>query len=162
MNKITFQYDNDDIISVGDNITQAIEKAVNRVLSDCKVETDCDIAVTFTDNEGIREINNSYRGIDSETDVLSFPMLEYEKPGAIFASPDDFEDGKLVLGDIVISVQKAKAQAEEYGHSEEREFAFLAAHSTLHLLGYDHMKEDEEKIMFEKQEKALTAIGLTR
>ncbi|MBE7060607.1 MAG: rRNA maturation RNase YbeY [Ruminococcaceae bacterium] len=162
MNKITFQYDNDDIISVGDNITQAIEKAVNRVLSDCKVETDCDIAVTFTDNEGIREINNNYRGIDSETDVLSFPMLEYEKPGAIFASPDDFEDGKLVLGDIVISVQKAKAQAEEYGHSEEREFAFLAAHSTLHLLGYDHMKEDEEKIMFEKQEKALTAIGLTR
>ena len=162
MNKITFQYDNDNIISVGDNITQAIEKAVNRVLSDCKVETDCDIAVTFTDNEGIREINNNYRGIDSETDVLSFPMLEYEKPGAIFASPDDFEDGKLVLGDIVISVQKAKAQAEEYGHSEEREFAFLAAHSTLHLLGYDHMKEDEEKIMFEKQEKALTAIGLTR
>ncbi len=162
MNKITFQYDNDDIISVGENITQAIEKAVNRVLSDCKVETDCDIAVTFTDNEGIREINNNYRGIDSETDVLSFPMLEYEKPGAIFASPDDFEDGKLVLGDIVISVQKAKAQAEEYGHSEEREFAFLAAHSTLHLLGYDHMKEDEEKIMFEKQEKALTAIGLTR
>ena len=162
MNKITFQYDNDDIIRVGENITEAMKKAIDRVIFDCKVEIDCDIAVTFTDNEGIREINNNYRGIDSETDVLSFPMLEYEKPGAIFASPDDFEDGKLVLGDIVVSVPKAQAQAQEYGHSEEREFAFLAAHSTLHLLGYDHMTEAEETVMFDKQEKALAAIGLTR
>ena len=162
MNKITFQYDNEDMAPVEQNITEAIEKAINRVLLDCRVETECDIAVTFTDNEGIREINKNYRGIDSETDVLSFPMLEYEKPGAIFASADDFEDGKLVLGDIVISVPKALSQAQEYGHSAEREFAFLAAHSALHLLGYDHMTEADEKVMFDKQEKALSAIGILR
>ncbi len=162
MNKITFQYDNEDMTPVEQNITDAIEKAINRVLLDCRVETECDIAVTFTDNEGIREINKNYRGIDSETDVLSFPMLEYEKPGAIFASADDFEDGKLVLGDIVISVPKALSQAQEYGHSTEREFAFLAAHSALHLLGYDHMTEEDEKVMFDKQEKALSAIGIVR
>ncbi len=162
MNKITFQYDNDDIITLPEELTEAIESAVNSVLTQEKVEVEADIAVTFTDNEGIRVINKDYRGIDKETDVLSFPMLEYEKPGAIFATAEDFEDGKLVLGDIIISVERAQAQAQEYGHSEKREFAFLAAHSTLHLLGYDHMTEEEEKVMNEKQEKALSAIGLER
>ncbi len=162
MNKITIQYGNDNIPPVEESITDSIIKAINQVLEDQKVEVEADISVTLTDNEEIREINNNYRGIDKETDVLSFPMLEYEKPGAIFASDEDFEDDKLVLGDIVISVEKAFAQAAEYGHSPEREFAFLAAHSALHLLGYDHMTEEDEKIMFEKQELSLDNIGLTR
>lgn len=162
MNKITIQYGNDNIPDVPEIITESIISAVNQVLSDQKVEVECDIAVTLTDNEDIREINHNYRGIDRETDVLSFPMLEFDTPGAIFATPEDYEDDKLVLGDIIISVEKAYAQAEEYGHSPEREFAFLAAHSVLHLLGYDHMTEEEEKIMFEKQELSLKNIGLSR
>lgn len=162
MNKITIQYGNDNIPDVPEIITESIISAVNQVLSDQKVEVECDIAVTLTDNEDIREINNNYRGIDRETDVLSFPMLEFDTPGAIFATPEDYENDKLVLGDIIISVEKAYAQAEEYGHSPEREFAFLAAHSVLHLLGYDHMTEEEEKIMFEKQELSLKNIGLSR
>ena len=162
MNKITIQYGNDNIPDVPETITESITKAINQVLSDQKVEIECDISVTLTDNEEIREINNNYRNIDKETDVLSFPMLEFDTPGAIFATPEDYEDDRLVLGDIVISVEKAYAQADEYGHSPEREFAFLAAHSTLHLLGYDHMTEEEEKVMFEKQELSLENIGLGR
>lgn len=162
MNKITIQYGNDNIPDVPESITDSIIKAINQVLADQKVEIECDIAVTLTDNEEIREINNNYRDIDRETDVLSFPMLEFETPGAIFATPEDYEDDKLVLGDIIISVDKAYAQADEYGHSAEREFAFLAAHSTLHLLGYDHMTEEDEKVMFEKQEISLGNIGLGR
>ena len=162
MNKISIQYGNDNIPDVPETITESVINAINQVLLDQKVEIECDISVTFTDNEDIREINNNYRGIDSETDVLSFPMLEFETPGAIFATPEDYEDDKLVLGDIIISTEKAYAQAEEYGHSAEREFAFLAAHSTLHLLGYDHMTEEEEKVMFEKQELSLANIGLSR
>ena len=162
MNKITIQYGNDNIPDVPESIVESIEKAINQVLADQKVELETDISVTLTDNEDIREINKNYRDIDRETDVLSFPMLEFETPGAIFATAEDFEDDKLVLGDIVISVEKAYAQAEEYGHSPEREFAFLAAHSTLHLLGYDHMTEEDEKVMFEKQELSLKNIGLAR
>lgn len=162
MNKITIQYGNDSITDVPETVSDSIVKAINQVLADQKIEVECDIAVTLTDNEDIREINKNYRNIDKETDVLSFPMLEYDTPGAIFATPEDYEDDKLVLGDIVISVEKAYAQANEFGHSPEREFAFLAAHSTLHLLGYDHLTEEEEKVMFEKQELSLKNIGLVR
>ncbi|MBQ3053443.1 MAG: rRNA maturation RNase YbeY [Clostridia bacterium] len=162
MNRITFQYEKENIKELPASITQAIEKAVNQVLKDQKIEVLADIAVTITDNEGIKEINKNYREIHKETDVLSFPMLEYEKPGVIFAAPDDYEEGYLVLGDIVISYEKAYAQAEEYGHSPEREFAFLATHSTLHLLGYDHMTPEEEDVMIQKQELSLNNIGLCR
>ncbi len=162
MNKITIQYSNDNIPHVHESVTESISKAINQVLADQKVEVECDISVTLTNNEEIREINKNYRNIDNETDVLSFPMLEFDTPGAIFATPEDYEDDKLVLGDIVISVEKAFSQADEYGHSSEREFAFLAAHSTLHLLGYDHMTEEDEKVMFEKQELSLENIGLAR
>ena len=162
MNKITFQYGTDETPDIPESIKECIEKAINQVLLDQKVEIDVDIAVTLTDNHDIREINNNYRGIDKETDVLSFPLLEFDTPGAIYATEEDYEEDKLLLGDIVISVEKAYAQAEEYGHSPQREFAFLAAHSTLHLLGYDHMTEEDEKVMFEKQEKSLANIGLTR
>ncbi|MDP4118519.1 MAG: rRNA maturation RNase YbeY [Bacillota bacterium] len=162
MNKITFQYSNENIKPLDDNITAVIESVINQVLLDQGVEVNVDIAVTLSDNNDIREINKNYRDIDSDTDVLSFPMLEYEKPGAIFASAEDFEDDKLLLGDIVISVEKAYAQAHEYGHSVEREFGFLAAHSVLHLLGYDHMTQEDEKVMIEKQELSLEKLNLTR
>ena len=115
----------------------------------------------FTDNEGIRVLNAQHRGIDRATDVLSFPMLEYDDDGEMFDDPGDIED-ELCLGDIVISLERAAEQAEEYGHSFEREVGFLTVHSMLHLLGYDHMTEEEEKEMFGFQKEILTKMGLER
>ena len=122
---------------------------------------DAEISLTFTDNEGIREINRDYRDIDRPTDVLSFPMLEFsgEEEDAEFET----EDGLVMLGDIVISIERAREQAEEFGHSLRREIAFLVAHSMLHLLGYDHVDDAEgERLMIEKQDKVLNALGITR
>lgn len=108
-----------------------------------------EVSVTFTDNEGIRAINREYREKDAPTDVLSFPLFE---KGA---------DGTRMLGDIVISLEKCRAQAEEFGHSFERECAFLTVHSTLHLLGYDHVNsEEEDKDMRKRQTAIVDAMGL--
>ena len=115
--------------------------------------------MTFTDNEGIRELNRGYRGKDAPTDVLSFPILSEDDSDWDI----DEANGCAVLGDIVISVERAMEQAEMYGHSPEREIAFLSVHSTLHLLGYDHERsEEEDKLMREKQEKILSSIGQER
>ena len=110
--------------------------------------------VIFVDSEKIRNLNKEYRKIDRETDVISFALEDGE--GNI-----NFEFGRL-LGDIYICVSKMKAQAKEYGHSIEREMGFLTVHGLLHLLGYDHMNKEEEKIMFKKQEEILNAYGLKR
>ena len=116
--------------------------------------------MTLTDNVGIHELNRDFRGIDRPTDVLSFPLFEGEMPSS---ETEDGEKHKLPLGDIVISTEKAMEQAEEYGHSIEREIAFLCVHSVLHLLGYDHERsEDEEKDMFRRQEEILDACGFKR
>ena len=118
--------------------------------------------MTFTDNEQIRVINNEQRGIDKATDVLSFPMLEFDEDGTACADYDTDGD-YVILGDIVISLERAREQSEEYGHSFIREVAFLTAHSMLHLLGYDHIKsEKEERIMCEKQEAVLQSLGIVR
>ncbi len=109
------------------------------------------VSVLICDDEEIHELNRQYRDIDRPTDVLSFPM--YDDEGNL--DPDE-------LGDIVISLERAKLQAEEYGHSIKRELAFLTAHSMLHLFGYDHIEEDEQKEMFAKQEEILKKLGLTR
>lgn len=123
---------------------------------------DSEVNLLFTDDADIREINKENRGIDRATDVLSFPMLS-AKNGKLSIMPYDITDGKVLLGDVVISFERAMAQAKEYGHSLEREIGFLAVHSMLHLLGYDHEDgEEEEKIMFKKQEDVLGRIGLTR
>ena len=129
---------------------------------------DCAISLTIVDNAGIRELNRDFRDIDRETDVLSFPNLEFETPGDFSATDNSESDcfdpdtGELVLGDIVISTEKVKEQAENYGHSTKREFAFLVAHSMFHLCGYDHMTEEEAGVMEEKQEAVLTKLGITR
>ena len=109
--------------------------------------------VIFINNEKIREINKSYRGIDRETDVISF-ALEDEKTIRV--------ENERILGDIYISVEKAKMQAEEYGHSFKREICFLTTHGFLHLLGYDHMKKEDEEVMFKLQEEILDSYGITR
>lgn len=133
---------------------------------DCPYE--CEINVILTDNAGIHQINKDCRGIDSPTDVLSFPMAEYEIPGNFDLleekQPECFhpESGELLLGDIIISLDRVKEQAKNYGHSTKREYAFLLAHSMLHLMGYDHMVEEEEKVMFQKQEEILAGLNITR
>lgn len=130
-----------------------IKSAVNTALEYEGFERKCEISVTFVDNEKIHEINKSKRGIDRPTDVLSFPIYD-----------DDFSDGECcILGDIVISLEKACEQAGEYGHSFDREVAFLTVHSVLHLLGYDHETSlDNEKDMFWRQEEIMKIMGLTR
>lgn len=146
------------LIPVTMQIRSTVKHACSETLFEEGYNGNFEISITFVDNEGIRSINKQYRAIDRETDVLSFPMTEEGEK--FFVSP---ETGCFMLGDIVISLEKAYAQAKEYGHSFKREVAFLTVHSMLHLLGYDHERsEDEEREMFGKQEIVLDAMGLRR
>lgn len=129
---------------------------------------EAELSILLTGNEEIHRINREYRQIDRPTDVLSFPMIEYPEPGNFDHCEDEDQDcfnpetGELVLGDIVISVDKVLEQAEAYGHSVMRELAFLTAHSMFHLFGYDHMEEDERAVMEERQRDLLEQLGITR
>ncbi|MBQ8893562.1 MAG: rRNA maturation RNase YbeY [Clostridia bacterium] len=137
---------------------ELIQKAVEAALVYEEFPRDAEVEVLFASLEEIREINREQRGIDRPTDVLSFPMEE--EP---FEAEPDPATGAVFLGSMVLCPDKAKAQAEEYGHSLEREIAFLTVHSILHLLGYDHeLGEEEEKEMFRRQEDVLKGMGLTR
>ncbi len=148
------------------------EKIIRKIIpaaldyEECPYESE--VNVILTDNESIREINRDYRNIDAPTDVLSFPMVDYEQEADFSHLEDAAEDyfnpetGELVLGDIIISVEKVMEQAEKYGHSQERELAFLIAHSMLHLCGYDHMEDGEREIMEQKQSEILTNEGYCR
>ncbi len=131
----------------------------------CPYETEVDLLLV-TDPQ-MREMNLEYRGIDRTTDVLSFPMAEYETPGDfsfLESDPDSFdpESGELLLGDIVISKDKVLSQAAEYGHSPEREFSFLIVHSVLHLTGYDHIEEQDRILMEQTQEEILEKLQILR
>ncbi len=150
-----------DKFDITDKLKELITLAARTALDYMGFDRDAEISVMFTDNEGIRVLNAQHRGIDRATDVLSFPMLEYDDDGEMFDDPGDIED-ELCLGDIVISLERAAEQAEEYGHSFEREVGFLTVHSMLHLLGYDHMTEEEEKEMFGFQKEILAKMGLER
>ena len=145
--------------NVTDEMTKMIELCVKESLLAHEIEEDVEISVLFTDNEGIREINRDMREINKETDVLSFPQYEFSELGVIEKQEWETE---IVLGDIVLSLEKAEEQAKEYGHSFERETGYLTVHSMLHLLGYDHMVEEDKKIMREKEEEILGKIGLVR
>ena len=132
---------------------------------DCPYEAE--VNLLLTDDEEIRIMNREHRQIDRATDVLSFPMLDYETPGdlsGIEEQGDAFnpESGELMLGDIVISKERVIAQAEEYGHSVRREYAFLIAHSMLHLLGYDHMEEEERRLMEDRQRGIMDKAEIPR
>lgn len=139
-------------------LSQAIEKIIIDSLAYEGFEMPCEVSVSIVDNEEIHQINRQFRDIDRATDVLSFPLLTFEE-GEI---PDLNEKEEVLLGDIIISLERAREQAEEYGHSLKREIAFLTAHSMLHLLGYDHMEEEEEKEMFAKQREILNKAGIPR
>ncbi len=137
-------------------IEERISEAFETVLEQQRVMSDAEISVTFVSNRRIREINKEFRSIDKSTDVLSFPLGE---DGVYDTDP---ETGRIMLGDVVISLEQALLQAEEYGHSAEREIVYLSVHSMLHLLGYDHMEPDEAAEMRKNEESIMTAIGLER
>lgn len=144
-------------------IRNVIEEALD--YADCPYESE--LNVILTDNERIHQINLDTREIDRPTDVLSFPTLEYDVPGDFSIISEDSYDfnpdtGELMLGDIVISVDKVEEQAEAYGHSQERELGFLVAHSMLHLFGYDHMIDEERIVMEQKQEEILQKCNILR
>ena len=154
-------------VKIPTGIRMLVRRCCNAVLRLEKFEGSAEISVTFTDNEGIKALNKQYRDKDIETDVLSFPMLPFETPADYSVAEDDescfdLDSGELLLGDIMISAERAAAQAEEYGHSVKREFCFLVAHSMLHLLGYDHMTPEEAADMEARQAKALEELGITR
>ena len=141
-----------------------LERAITAALEAEGVKTPCEVDVLITDDEGIHQINLEQRGVDRPTDVLSFPMFNY-LPGQPPADGADADPatGLTPLGDMVISLERARAQAEEYGHPLERELCYLAVHSVLHLLGYDHMDEGEEKAQMRAREEAILGkLGMTR
>lgn len=146
----------------------ALANAVaDKVLDMEKCPYDAQINLVLTDNEEIKRVNTEFRNIQAPTDVLSFPMIPFEVPADYGIVEEDesyfdLDTDELLLGDIMISVDKVFAQAEEYGHSVKREFCFLVAHSMLHLLGYDHMTPGEAKVMEAKQAEALEQLGITR
>lgn len=163
-------------IIIENNTNEEIEENIISIIKKCidasSINESCpysfEVSVTITNNDEIRKINSEFRNIDKPTDVLSFPMIEYNSPSN-FDSIDEEDDdlfnldtGELVLGDIIISYDKAKEQANEYGHSLEREIGFLTVHSMLHLFGYDHINDIEEDIMKIKQEDILKKVGLSR
>jgi probable rRNA maturation factor len=148
----------DETEQLSERDTDLIQGILNFAASKEEVEENSEVSVTFVSNERIREINREYRHKDQPTDVISFALEELGE--------DEIEivggDIPRVLGDIIISVERAKEQAEEYNHSFSRELGFLSLHGFLHLLGYDHIEEEDEKKMFQRQKDILDEYGLTR
>ena len=137
---------------------ETLEKVCLKSLQYEEFNEDCEISLSIVTNDEIHDINKQFRNIDSPTDVLSFPQLTFEEG----EEADVNENGEIVLGDIIISIDRAKEQAEEYGHSLKRELAFLSVHSMLHLMGYDHMVPEEEEDMFRRQKEILIEAGIPR
>jgi len=166
---MTFYVENETEELFDFDIDELIKLLTMKVLETEKVPfNDISLNVTFTDDDTIHQINKEFRDIDRSTDVLSFPAIDFEMPAdfsditgdeAEYFDPDTNE---LILGDIMISLEHAHSQALEYGHSFKREIAFLLTHSLLHLLGYDHMEDDERVVMEEKQEYVLNLLNITR
>lgn len=159
---VEFVLENDqELVSITEEQIAELKRVCEAVMELEECNFDAEISLTFTDNEGIREINREYRDIDRATDVLSFPMLEFDDGEA--DAEYETEEGLVMLGDIVISAERALEQAQSLNHSLRRELAFLTAHSMLHLLGYDHVDDAEgERIMIEKQNTVLDGLGITR
>ena len=147
---------------------KVIKNVVEKTIETENCPYEIEVNILLTNNTEIHEANKNFRNIDRPTDVLSFPMVDYNLPtdfDLVDKNPECYlnpETDELVLGDIMVSVDKVYEQAGEYGHSPQREFAFLIAHSMLHLLGYDHMEEEERMVMEAKQEAILKALGITR
>ncbi|MDF2539433.1 MAG: ybeY [Herbinix sp.] len=163
---ITIEYEAEQQLNFDYDALQ--KKVVEACLDYEQCPYEVEVNILLTNNTEIQEINKEFRNIDAPTDVLSFPAIEYDTPSDFSdletSCMDSFhpETGELLLGDIVISVERAVLQAEEYGHSVEREIAFLTAHSMFHLFGYDHMEEQDRILMEEKQNAVLTLLQILR
>lgn len=164
---MTFHIENETNIDLGIDYAALANQVAAKVLEmeHCPCETS--VNLVLTDNEEIKRVNSEFRDIHRPTDVLSFPMVDFPAPADYSVLKEDptlfdLDTDELLLGDIMISVEKVIAQAQEYGHSVKREFCFLVAHSMLHLLGYDHMTPEEAEVMEDKQRKALEELGITR
>jgi probable rRNA maturation factor len=158
-----------DKIEITDELKHKIVKTIECALKEEMVNVKTEVSLIFVDNEEIRKLNSKFRNIDKSTDVLSFPMLEYPE-GAVFKDvyseyafhDEDKDEENVILGDIVLSLEKAEEQSKEYGHSITREACYLTVHSVLHLLGYDHMNETEKSLMRKHEEDILTKLHLER
>jgi len=141
-------------VAVDESLVDLLSEAVQAVLKDEGYREDAEVSLVFVDDDYIQELNNNYRGVDSPTDVLSFAMLEGE------SLPEEEEE--VILGDVIISLETAERQAREYGHSFQREVAYLTLHGVLHLLGYDHQEEEDRRRMREREEEILAGLELSR
>ena len=156
-------------IAVTQELEIVIKDVIEYTLKEEKLFIDNEVSVILIDNQEIKKINSKNRGIDEITDVLSFPMLDYPQ-NKVFKDvytnykfdQSDLNDERLVIGDVALSLEKAKAQSEEFGHSFIRECAYLTVHSILHLLGYDHMEEAEKNIMRKREEEILSNFKISR
>ena len=156
---------------IPEELEQILKKVADTAAALLQIPEDREVSLVLTDNQAVQELNRDYRGIDRATDVLSFPLLDYEgmseddeeglDPEEMAAETDP-ETGEILLGDVAISLERAKAQAEEYGHSVSREGAYLTVHAMLHLLGYDHIDPGDKTLMREREEMILGEMGLTR
>lgn len=164
---MTIQIDYETEKKLDIDYTELANRVAHKILETEQCPYEVSVNLVITDNEEIREVNAQFRNINAPTDVLSFPMIPFPTPAdySIIEDQDEYFDldtDELLLGDVMISVDRVYSQAEEYGHSTEREFSFLFAHSMLHLLGYDHMEPEEAEVMEKKQAEALAALGINR
>ena len=151
--------DRQDKLNVSEELIEKIKDIILECLDYEGYDDDYDVSLSFVDNKEIHELNKMYRGIDRATDVLSFPMFEKNEIKEVCKMN---MEGQEVLGDVIISIEQVKKQAEEYGHSFERELAYMAVHGFYHLMGYDHMEENEKKEMREKEENILSKLDIKR
>lgn len=165
---MTFNIEVETKLALEFDYKEIIHRVINEVLDYEACPYESEVNLILTDNEEIHKINKEYRNIDAPTDVLSFPMIDYEVAGdfsLVEQSQEDYfnpETGELVLGDIIVSIDKVLEQAKSYNHSVMREFAFLIAHSMLHLCGYDHMEPEEARTMESKQREILEKLNILR
>ena len=138
----------------------AIDNAISCIFRDKDLPEELDVNVLIVSEDDIRQINNDSRGIDSVTDVLSFPYYDIEEPG-VFEGVI-YEDGENILGDMIICAEKVISQAQEYGHSQMRELSFLTVHSMLHLIGYDHIEEEDGELMRSEEKRIMDILGIPR
>ncbi|MBQ4528631.1 MAG: rRNA maturation RNase YbeY [Clostridia bacterium] len=142
-------------------LVSLLENSATKTLEHEKVDFPCMISITIVDAEEIHELNLEHRGVDSVTDVLSFPVVNLID-GSDLENDGDWYEGRLILGDVVLCADRAKEQAQDFGHSYERELGYLTCHSVLHLIGYDHEDEDERVVMREKEEAVMEEMNLKR
>lgn len=164
---MTIQIDYETDRELGIDYVAFANQVAEKILDMENCPYDVQVNLVLTDNEEIKRVNSEFRNIQAPTDVLSFPMIPFESPAEYSIVEEDesyfdLDTDELLLGDIMISVDRVFSQAEEYGHSVTREFCFLVAHSMLHLLGYDHMTREEAKVMEAKQAAALEELGISR